>query len=320
MSKPPPITNRLNTAAARLIEQCRGDSTLRIDTLDVAGATVLDFGVQATGGLAAGLALARICLADGGDVSLDVERVDHHEQLAVTVRVDNPTAACLCAQYAGWQIASGDYFAMGSGPMRAVANVEPLFKDLEYFETGAPCVGVLESARLPDESVIEWIANKLQIAPQELTLCVAPTASLAGTIQIVARSLETALHQLHEKGFDTRRVVSGIGRAPLPPIAADDLTAIGWTNDAILYGGSVIVWVTGDDESITEIGPRVPSSSSRTYGKPFLELFEQAGRDFYKLDPALFSPAEIRFCNIDSGRVQHFGTIATDIVRKSFGQ
>ena len=314
-----PANSRLNTAAARLVEQCRGDSKLRIETRNVAGARVLDFGIRATGGLAAGLALARICLADGGDVSLDLERVDHHEWPAVTVRVDDPTAACLCSQYAGWQIAGGEYFAMGSGPMRAVANVEPLFKDLEYSETGAPCVGVLESGNLPDESVIEWITNKLGIAPAGLTLCVAPTASLAGTIQVVARSLETALHQLHEKGFDTRRVISGMGRAPLPPIAANDLTAIGWTNDAILYGGSVIAWVTGDDESITEIGPRVPSSSSRNYGKPFLELFEEAGRDFYKLDPALFSPAEIRFCNIETGRVQRFGTIATDIVRKSFG-
>lgn len=310
---------RLNDAAASLVARCREDPTLRLASQTVAGATILDFGIAAVGGLSAGIELARICLAGRGEVSIDVIRREDREWPGVTVRTDHPITGCLCSQYAGWQISVGDYFAMGSGPMRSVAAAEPLFVDLGYRETGGPCVGVLETRTIPGEDVIHWIVEKLGVEPEQLTLCVAPTASLAGTIQVVARSLETALHQLHERGFDLNRIVSGLGHAPLPPVAADDLTAIGWTNDAILYGGCVTIWLTGDDESIAEVGPRVPSSASRTYGKPFRELFEEAGGDFYQLDPQLFSPAEITFVNIDTGRVHCFGRVAPDIVWRSFG-
>ena len=106
----------------------------------------------------------------------------------------------------------------------------------------------------------------------------------------MARSVETALHKLHVLGFDLSRVVSGLGKAPLPPVASDDLVAIGLTNDAILYGGQVTLSVRGDDDSIAEIGPRVPSSSSPDHGRPFGEIFSRYNNDFYRIDPLLFSP------------------------------
>ena len=157
------------------------------------------------------------------------------------------------------------------------------------------------------------------MAADQILLAVAPTASQAGTVQVVARSVETALHKLHELEFDVSRVVSGFGSAPLPPVAEDDLSGIGRTNDAILYGGTVTLWVTGDDESLAEIGPRVPSSASEAHGQPFLTVFAEAGHDFYQIDPHLFSPAVIRFLNIDTGRVHNFGQVAPDILVESFG-
>ncbi|MGH7127431.1 MAG: methenyltetrahydromethanopterin cyclohydrolase, partial [Planctomycetaceae bacterium] len=162
-------------------------------------------------------------------------------------------------------------------------------------------------------------AEKCGVAPQNVTLCVAPTASQAGNVQVVARSVETAMHKLYELGFDVWRVESGYGVAPLPPVAADDMTGIGRTNDAILYGGRVTLWVRGDDDSIAETGPQVPAAASDAYGKPFLEIFEEAGRDFYKIDPHLFSPAEIVFQNLDSGRVHRFGRTNHAVLVKSFG-
>jgi len=147
---------------------------------------------------------------------------------------------------------------------------------------------------------------------------VARTASLAGTVQVVARSVETCLHKLHELGFDLARVQSGYGVAPLPPVAADDLTGIGRTNDAVLYGGSVTLWVRGDDDLLTTIGPRVPSSSSADHGQPFAAIFEKYGRDFYKIDPLLFSPAEVTFINLDTGRTHRFGELRPDVIRQSF--
>jgi methenyltetrahydromethanopterin cyclohydrolase len=102
-------------------------------------------------------------------------------------------------------------------------------------------------------------------------------------------------------------------------VAQNDLQGIGRTNDAILYGGRVTLWVCGDDESLVDVVRNVPSCASAAYGKPFLEIFEAAGKDFYKIDPLLFSPAQIVIHNMDTGRVHHAGQIAPDILRQSFG-
>jgi methenyltetrahydromethanopterin cyclohydrolase len=116
-----------------------------------------------------------------------------------------------------------------------------------------------------------------------------------------------------------QQVKSACGSAPLPPVAADDMAAIGRTNDAILYGARVTLWVRGDDAALAAIGPKVPANSSPAFGKPFAEVFEAAGRDFYKIDPHLFSPAEITFCNLETGNVQRFGKSQPEILRTSFG-
>jgi methenyltetrahydromethanopterin cyclohydrolase len=237
----------------------------------------------------------------------------------VFVTTDDPLEACLCSQYAGWAVQVGQFFGMGSGPMRAAAAEEELFAHLGYREAAARVVGVLESSRLPGDDVIQMIAEKCGVEPADVALVVAPTASLAGTVQIVSRSIETALHKLHELHFDMTRVQSGVGSAPLAPVAADDLTGIGRTNDAILYGGRVSLWVTGDDESLQAIGSQVPSSASPSYGQPFLDIFEKAGRDFYAVDRLLFSPAEVVFQNLDTGRVHVFGGVNEDVLLRTFG-
>jgi methenyltetrahydromethanopterin cyclohydrolase len=283
------------------------------------GARVLDFGVETPGSLRAGLVLARLCMAGLGDVSLTPGQVDGIGVPTVQVQTDRPVEACLLSQYAGWRVSVDDYFGMGSGPMRAAAAREELFEKLPWDESPEAVVGVLEAWSLPGDKVVEYLAERCGVEPSGVTLAVAPTASLAGTIQVVARSVETSLHKLFELGFDVRRIVSGFGTAPLPPVAKDDLAGIGRTNDAILYGGRVTLWVTGDDESLEEIGPKVPASSAGGYGQPFIDIFREADHDFYKIDPMLFSPAEIVFHNIETGSMFCFGEIAPAILRKSFG-
>jgi len=178
---------------------------------------------------------------------------------------------------------------------------------------------VLESRHMPPSDVIELIARDCGVQPAAVTLLVAPTASQAGTVQIVARSIETALHKLCELGFDLSRVESGWGVAPLPPVAGDDLAAIGRTNDAILYGGEVTLWVRGDDASLEAIGPRIPSNASPDHGQPFREIFERYDRDFYRVDPQLFSPATVTLANLDTGRCRRFGETMPEVLQRSFG-
>ena len=127
------------------------------------------------------------------------------------------------------------------------------------------------------------------------------------------------MHKLFELEFDVRRVRSGFGTAPLPPVAADDLTGIGLTNDSILYGGEVTLWVTGDDDSLADIVSRVPSNSSTCYGQPFLDIFREADHDFYRIDPLLFSPAAVTLQNLDTGRMHRAGQVNEEVLRTSFG-
>ena len=279
------------------------------------GARIIDCGVNCPGSQQAGIMLARICLAD----LAQVEVVPAEPWPQVNVDVEHPVAACMASQYAGWEVKGGSFFAMGSGPMRAAAGRELLFEDIDYRESPSVCVGVLETSELPPPQVCQDIATKCGVEPSNLTLLVARTSSIAGTLQVVARSVETALHKLHELGFDLSRIERGQGTAPLPPVAGDDFVAIGVTNDAVLYGGEVTLLVRGDDASLAEIGPQVPSSASRDYGRPFAEVLARYNNNFYEVDPLLFSPAAVEFQNLDTGATHHFGKVDAAVIEKSFG-
>jgi methenyltetrahydromethanopterin cyclohydrolase len=272
----------------------------------VGGTRVIDCGVHAAGGAEAGLVMARAALAGLGEVAL------HPAGAAtaawpgcpwptVAVSSREPIAACLAAQYAGWRVKTPGYFAMASGPIRAAIGREELFDTIGHRERPEVVVGLLETAALPT------------------VLLVARTASPAGTLQVIARSLETALHKLHDLGFDLGRIRAGRGLAPLAPVPADDLVAIGRTNDAILYGGTVALDVDGDAADLAAIGPRMVSGASPAAGEPFLTLFERAGRDFYALDAALFAPAAVELVETETGRGHRFGRIMPEIVAASFG-
>jgi len=281
-------------------------------------ARVIDCGVKVDGGLQTGLALIEVCMAGLGQARLVPARTGLWAGPAVQVSTDHPVAACMASQYAGWQIAAEGYFAMGSGPMRAARGHEELFDSIGYRQRASHIIGVLESGTLPPAEVSSQIAQECGIAPNELTLLVAPTASVAGTAQVVARTVETCLHKMHELGFDIHCVRSGFGVAPLPPVAADDLVGIGRTNDAVLYGGEVTLWVRAEDGRLEELGPKIPSSSSPDYGRPFLDVFEEYGRDFYKIDPLLFSPACVTLANLDTGRSYRFGEVHPEVISRSF--
>lgn len=312
------LNQRAHGLAASMIEQAQ---SLRVKVVRrECGATLIDCGADSQGGLAAGLRLAEVCLAGLGSVSLSAaqEPSEPWQMPVVMVRSDQPLAACLASQYAGWAVHKGSYFAMGSGPMRALAASEPIFQYLRCQENSSVAVGVLETKHLPTDEVLEYLASACSVKATDLTILTARTKSLAGMLQVTARTLETALHKLHALGFDLRRVVSGSGSAPMPPCAKDDITAIGRTNDAVLYGGVVHLWVRGDDDYIRQWGPQVPSRSSPEFGRPFLEIFEASGRDFYKIDPMLFSPARILFHNLDSGVTQDFGGCEWSILARSF--
>jgi methenyltetrahydromethanopterin cyclohydrolase len=308
----------LNEKAHRLADDMAENAgRLRLGVGTVAGARVIDCGGAVTGGLDAGLWLARVSMAGLAEVRYSLPPVAGLPVPGVWVATDDPVRACLACQYAGMAVKVGDFFGLGSGPMRAVAGREPLFDRIPGREDSRFAVGCLESRRHPTEDVVAHLVGKLPTTVEKLSLLVAPTGSIAGTTAVAARALETALHKLHEIGFDVTQVVSGTGSAPLPPVTPHDLQAVGRTNDAILYGGRVTLWVRADDEQLAALGPKVPASGSADYGAPFAEIYERAG-DFYKIDPLLFSPAEVTFVNLSTGRCHAFGRVDEGVLRRSF--
>jgi methenyltetrahydromethanopterin cyclohydrolase len=314
----------LNERAWELCNAMAADADslgIAVNTLDC-GTRLIDCGVKVAGSIEVGRRLAEICLAGLGEVIIFNGNPDSPVWSGPSVGVvtKHPVAACMASQYAGWEINDDGYFAMGSGPMRAAAGREKLFDEIGHREERPEvCVGVLETSKLPPDGVCTNIAEKCGIAPNWLTLVAARTASAAGTVQIAARSVETAMHKLHTLGFELSRIERAWGRAPIPPIAADDLTAIGWTNDAILYGGKAHLRIAGDDESLQAIGPRVPSSASLDFGQPFSRIFARYKNDFYRIDPMLFSPAVVTLANF-AGKEFEFGQFAPEVLAQSFAK
>lgn len=282
------------------------------------GARVIDAGIEAPGGLGAGLALAELCMGGLGHVSIGRVLIGAQSYTGVQVWTDHPAVSCMASQYAGWAMKVGDYFAMASGPLRAQARVETeLFQRLGYAEQGARGVLVLETRTMPTNEVAAYVAGKAGIEPGGITFAVAPTASIAGGVQVVARSIETGLHKMETLGFDVTRVVSGVGSAPLPPVAKNDLRAIGRTNDCVLYGGEARFTVQAGDDELAELAEKLPASASVDYGTPFYDIFQRYGGDFYKIDPNLFSPAEVWLTSAATGRTFHGGRLNPEVLQAS---
>jgi methenyltetrahydromethanopterin cyclohydrolase len=204
---------------------------------------------------------------------------------------------------------------MGSGPARALYRGEPIYEHLSYADHAQVGVLALEARQLPTEAAADKVARKCGVSPASLYLLVAPTASVVGSVQVAARTVETGLHKMAEIGFDVNVLLSGYGTCPLASIAKNDLRAIGRTNDAVLYGGQAWYTVRTEDERIEEVIDRLPSSASRDYGTPFYDLFRRYDGDFYKIDPLLFSPAEVFVNNVTSGRTFHAGGFNVEMIR-----
>ena len=323
-----PVTARdvdLNARTAPLVESLVADADalrIAVQRLDN-GVRVIDAGIAVPGGLEAGRRIAEICLGGLGRVGLSGAGPVAGWPLSVAVHTADPVTACLGSQYAGWSLSHGEgksaFHALGSGPGRLLAGREKLFDELRLRETAAHSCLVLEVDGLPPSALAERIAADCGVPPEALTLILTPTRSLAGTVQVVARVLEVALHKAHELGFPLTAIVDGAGCAPLPPPAPDFLHAMGRTNDAILFAGRVQLYVKGDDAAAERLCRELPSSASRDYGKPFAEVFKHYGYDFFQIDPLLFSPAEVVVSNLQSGRSFRAGAVDLELLAASFG-
>lgn len=282
------------------------------------GARIVDCGVSAGGGYLAGKRFTEICMGGLGEISISMGRVRDVALPFIEVSTDFPAISCLGAQKAGWTINAHNYFAMGSGPARALAlKPKHTYEVIGYEDEFDSAVIALESDHLPNAEVMLSIADECNVDVANVCAVVAPTASIVGSVQVAGRCVETAVYKLNELGFDTCKIVSGIGSAPIAPVKKDGTQAMGSTNDATIYHGSIMLTVNAPE--IKDYLDRIPSSKSKGYGKPFYETFKEANFDFYQIDTSLFSPAEVVINELSEGAVYHVGHVNPDVILKSFG-
>ena len=284
------------------------------------GERLIDLGAEATGCLEAGRLLGEVCMGGLGTVQITNASGLANWPLGVTVHATDPVVSCLGSQYAGWTIQDegSDFFALGSGPARALSRVEDLYKELGYADQSDHTALVIEGDKAPPAAAIAKVAEACGIKPSGLTVLFAPTWSLAGTTQIAARVLEVSIHKAHALHFNLDHILDGAGTAPIAPPFPDFVKAMGRTNDAIIYGGRIQLFVKGTDAEAKRLADGLPSSSSSAYGKPFAEIFSEVNGDFYKIDAMLFSPATVTVSNVETGKSFHAGKIAPEIVDASF--
>lgn len=311
-----PLVQRLIEDAARL--GVRRETTPE-------GVCLIDAGIEVPGSTDAGLAIAAICTAGLATFRLRVDTAVGGWPTWIDVFSSRPVLACLGSQYAGWSLSATKeetggrkFFGLGSGPARALAAREDIFRDIGYRDSGDTGCLVMEVDRPPPPVVLQKVLSDCGLQPGGLTVILTPTSSAAGTTQVVARVLEVALHKAHVLGFPLADIISGAASAPLPSPALKPGEAMGRTNDAILYGGRVHLVVDGADDDVRELAKRLPSLNSRDHGRPFADIFRDYGYDFYKIDSELFAPSEVWVSSRTSGRTWHAGRSELDLLTKQW--
>ena len=286
-----------------------------------AGATVIDAGVNSPGGFAVGKVLTELCMGGAGTAELDFKTYGDLSLPSITVTSDYPAVAMLGSQFAGWRIKDGEQIAIGSGPVRALAlKPKDIYAEIEYKDQSDKAVLTLESNVLPSDALVEKVTTASNISATNLIIVVAPTASVAGLTQVTGRVVEVGIHKLRTLGLSPTLIRYAMGYAPIPPLGKDFEIAMARTNDAILYGGTVYCIADCDDESqLEKIVEQAPSCTSKDYGKPFLQIFREADRDFYKIDHGLFAPASLIVSNAKTGNSFKAGKINPSVLAESLG-
>ena len=287
------------------------------------GCTIIDAGINALGNMESGRIISEICLGGLGRVHILNTMQDQEWPLTVHVNTNDPVISCLGSQYAGWSLSSKEegtkFNALGSGPARSLALKEPLFKDIDYSDKSEKTCIVMEVDSFPPNDIVEKISNDTKVSAENITIIITPTSSVAGNIQVVSRVLEVALHKAHELKFPMNEIVEGFGSAPIPPTSPDFLTAMGRTNDAIIFAGITQLLVKTTDENAEDLCRKMPSSTSNDYGKPFANIFKDYDYDFFKIDANLFSPSKVIVSNMNTGKSFISGNIDSALMKKSFG-
>lgn len=296
------------------------------------GATVLDMSNASWIG---GKLVGEICMGGLGRVDFSSYNLDNNYIPSVNVYTSEPIISCMASQLAGWNVKLKKeiekngvlkkkviFQSLGSGPARAKSKVEKLFEEIDYSDSSDCAVIVFETPKLPNEEVMNIIAEKCNVDASKTYAVCAPTACLTGSIQVAARIVETGIHKLHEIHFPLEVIKDGFGTTTIAPIAKDDLGAMGRTNDSMSAAGMTYYTINVEKEKEEELFmllKKAPANTSTSYGKPFIETFKAANYKFYDIDPGLFAPAVYTINNIKTGKSLTVGQVNHELLKESYG-
>jgi len=296
---------------------------LKVEKLEN-GSTVIDAGVNVAGSLKAGELYTKVCLGGMADVGISIpgDLSQNFALPSVKIKTDSPAISTLGSQKAGWSVSVGDFFALGSGPARALA-LKPAntYEEIDYKDDADIAILTLEADKIPGADVTDSIAEECNVPSKNVFVLVAPTSSMVGSIQISGRVVENGTYKMLEAlHFDVKKIKYAAGIAPIAPVDPDGLKAMGKTNDAVLFGGRTYYYIESDEnDDLEEITNKLPASASEGYGKPFYDIFKEAEYDFYKIDKGMFAPAEVVINDFRTGEVFRAGKMNMELLMKSFG-
>ncbi|MCJ7823624.1 MAG: hypothetical protein MUP44_01860, partial [Anaerolineales bacterium] len=241
----------LNQAAMQIIGPILDDpqryGALMIKTPK--GATILDMGLEALGSWLGAKMYVEAAHGGMADVTFGRMQIKDLEVATVELMIDDPMLSVVSCEAGAWKLGDGDFVPVGSGPARAKARAEPWATRIEYEDPSDYVLLQMQINRLPEEAVLEFVADACKIPLSNLTVMVAPSASLVGSVQVASRAFEQCIIGLgRNTDFDIKTIKHGYGRAPIAPVIKDEVKAMGRINDALVYGGIGGMWLDHPDD------------------------------------------------------------------------
>jgi len=282
------------------------------------GATIVDTGLEASGGYLTGLRLTEICLGGLASCWLTYQAYGDLELPTIVVATDHPALSLLGCQLAGWMVKVGDFFAPSSGPARALSlKPKKVFEKIGYKDEHNEAVIVMETSKKPTDEVAQRVAADCKVDPKNLYMILTTTTSMAGSVQVSGRVVETGLYRLEFLGLDPNKVIFASGSAPIMPPHPDVGISTAKEEDALLYGGVGCYVIDEEDAKLQEYAGKAPATAWSDYGKTSYEALKAVNFDWSKLDPSFFTIGKLVLTSKRTGKTYIGGKVNSELLKKS---
>ena len=282
------------------------------------GATIIDTGLEAAGGYLTGLKLTEICLGGLANCWLTYQTYGDIELPTIVVATDHPALSLLGCQLAGWMVKVGSFFAPSSGPARALSlKPKKVFEKIGYKDEHSEAVIVMETNKKPTDEVAQKVAADCKVDPKDLYMVLTTTASMAGSVQVSGRVVETGLYRLEFLGLNPNKVFFASGSAPIMPPHPDVGISTAKEEDALLYGGVGSYVIDEEEAKLQEYATKAPATAWPDYGKTSYEALKAVSFDWSKLDPSFFTIGKLVLTSKKTGKTYIGGKVNPEMLRKS---